>query len=109
MKNKNQDRIEKLKGLATTNEDDQHKPHVASKNIDHVIKLNEELTAENSRLLERCDELEGIIRIKVDSIEHWKYTNRVLEDRLHKAKQSETELSEIKSKWWYKLMTWEWK
>lgn len=35
-----------------------------------VIKLNEELTAENSRLL--------------------------------------TELASIKSKWWYKLMTWVW-
>lgn len=73
----------------------------------HIIKLNQELTEENSRLLERMDELNDMvakaIEIKeglLDKIEDLKkeysvsfsFTNNYFD-----------ELDTIKSKWWYKL------
>lgn len=57
--------------------------------INKISKLNEELTAENSRLLER-----------IDVIVDWYDTAATLLNK------SDEELSSIKSKWWYKLMTW---
>lgn len=85
----------------------------------NIIKLNEELTAENSRLLE---ELDGITSDK--DIAELNYNkayqlNRELsreldirtggiarEQKLNSELKSE--LTSIKSKWWYKLMTWGW-
>lgn len=52
----------------------------------HIIKLNQELTAENSRLLERVDELNDIVAKAID-----------IKEGLY------NELNTIKSKWWYKL------
>lgn len=52
----------------------------------HIIKLNQELTEENSRLLQRVDRLKGRIENYIDLVG-----------------DTETELNTIKSKWWYKL------
>lgn len=60
-------------------------------NFSKVTKLNEELTAENSRL----------------SIDN----EQILSNSKHLLKiytEADKEISSIKSKWWYKLMTWEW-
>lgn len=59
--------------------------------LEHVIKLNKELTEENSRLIERIETEDKISTA---------LTNALVITR--------NELSIIKSKWWYKLMTWGW-
>ena len=78
----------------------------------NIIKLNEELTAENSRLL---TELDGITSDKVIAELNYNLACKRLHS-LHEENKGlieirynfAKELSSIKSKWWYKLMTSGW-
>ena len=71
--------------------------------IQDTIKLNEELTAENARLLTEFDKLRQENR---DCNEFIELNNKTYEYANGKLI---SELEKIKSKWWYKLMTWGWK
>lgn len=66
----------------------------------HIIKLNQELTEENSRLVERVDELNDMVAKAIEIKEG-------LLDEMQRRKIDYTllrnELYTIKSKWWYKL------
>lgn len=63
-----------------------------------IIKLNEELTSENSRLL-----------LRLDKISNERETMLKYYDLLIKRNEDiSIQLKTIKSKWWYKLMTWGW-
>lgn len=85
---------------------------VSKENMQKIIKLNEELTAENARLL---TELE-VANDRVSHFKHWNdgYKKQIKEGVESWAKEVDAktdlqiELQSIKSKWWYKLMTWGW-
>lgn len=66
-----------------------------------VIKLNEELTVENARLLTELDNVSDLEKRIERQAKYY------LEIVSHKDKVL-AELTSIKSKWWYKLMTCGW-
>lgn len=80
--------------------------------FDKIIKLNEDLTAENAKVLKSCDELNmGYVSIKhqldVTSARlSWEIECRLTDEKISLNRLRE--LQTIKSKWWYKLMMWEW-
>lgn len=84
----------------TTNKDVKYIPDTA-----HIIKLNEELTEENTKLL---TELE----VANDRVSRYKKQIKVEVEIWAKEVDAKTdlqiELQSIKSKWWYKLITWTW-
>lgn len=142
-KKPNQDRIEKLQWLKADKESQAiadrmidearngrafpldivtQAPTVNQINVKAIIKLNEELTAENSRLLEELDKANEI-KLKTSILADFaeKRLETILElekkiklsdahyDRLMKEHTTALfDLQSIKSKWWYKLMTWGW-
>lgn len=85
-----------------------HDGYVCESSVDiyKIIKLNEELTAENARLL---TELEGITLDKNMAEEAYNDVFFKYEDILQRVTKYKLELNSIKSKWWYKLITWGWK
>lgn len=78
-----------------------------------IKKLNEELTAENARLLEENENLINGVKDASDSYETLLKEKIDFQNQLYKSYNKivgvENELNSIKSKWWYKLMTWGWK
>lgn len=72
-----------------------------SETRDKIIKLNEELTAENTRLLKILDTVDNLEKRIERQAKYY------LEIVSHKDNVL-SELNSIKSKWWYKLLTWKW-
>lgn len=91
-----------------------------SQTTDKIIKLNEEMTAENAKLCQSNDDLslanESLkhqLEVTTDKLKHArddaKMMHNVNNDLLGLFRSSTNELTSIKSKWWYKFITWGWK
>ena len=84
--------------------------------LKHIIKLNEELTAENSRLLTELDGItsdkdmaEHNYNLACERLHYLHEKNKVLIDVNKDLERNlKSELTSIKSKWWYKLITGKW-